>query len=93
MEECLKFQISPRFKYPRNRNKTPTIQTTQLLILHLGSPCYLTLSETRIGGLCIEVPLSKITHSGEYVYKPWAFDTILIYLYMCVILVSVNISE
>ena len=25
--------------------------------------------------------------------QPWAFDTILIYLYMCVILVSVNISE
>ena len=31
--------------------------------------------------------------AGEYLYKPWAFDTILIYLYMCVILVSVNISE
>jgi len=31
--------------------------------------------------------------SGEYLYKPWAFDTILIYLYMCVILVPVNISE
>ena len=30
---------------------------------------------------------------GEYLYKPWAFNTILIYLYMCVILVSVNISE
>jgi len=29
--------------------------------------------------------------SGEY--KPWTFDTILMYLYMCVILVSVNISE
>jgi len=28
-----------------------------------------------------------------YLYKPWAFDTILIYLYMCVIVVSVNISE
>ena len=21
--------------------------------------------------------------SGEYLYKPWAFDTIIIYLYMC----------
>jgi len=31
--------------------------------------------------------------SGEYLYKPWAFDTIRIYLYMCVILVPVNISE
>ena len=31
--------------------------------------------------------------TGEYVYKPWAFDTILIYLYMCVILVFVNISD
>ena len=30
---------------------------------------------------------------GEYLYKPWAFNTILIYLYMCVILVSVNISK
>ena len=29
----------------------------------------------------------------EYLYKPRAFDTILIYLYMCVILGSVNISE
>ena len=36
--------------------------------------------------------LCKIS-SGEYLYKPWAFDTILIYLYLCVILVSVNISE
>jgi len=34
----------------------------------------------------------KVT-PGEYLYKPGAFDTILIYLYMCVILVSVNISE
>jgi len=33
------------------------------------------------------------TIPGEYIYKPWAFDTILIYLYVCVILVSVNISE
>jgi len=31
--------------------------------------------------------------TGEYVYKPWAFDTILIYLYMCIILVFVNISD
>jgi len=30
---------------------------------------------------------------GEYLYKPWAFDTILIYLYICVTIVSVNISE
>ena len=29
----------------------------------------------------------------EYLYKPWVFDTIPIYLYMCVILLSVNISE
>jgi len=31
--------------------------------------------------------------SGEYIYKPWAFDTLIIYLYMCVIVVSVNIFE
>jgi len=33
------------------------------------------------------------TSHEKYLYKPWAFDTILIYLYMCVILVSVNITE
>ena len=37
--------------------------------------------------------LVKAIFTGEYLYKPWAFDTILIYLYMCVIVVSVNISE
>ena len=31
--------------------------------------------------------------AGEYLYKPWAFDTILSYLEVCVIVVSVNISE
>jgi len=36
---------------------------------------------------------NRYSGSGEYLYKPWAFDTLLIYLYMCVILVSVNISE
>ena len=36
---------------------------------------------------------SKQAMPGEYLYKPWAFDTNPIYLYMCVIVVSVNISE
>jgi len=34
-----------------------------------------------------------IQHETLYLYKPWAFDTILIYLYVGVIVVSVNISE
>ena len=56
--------------------------------------CSSTLSGEHIH--CQEICAYKTlcTFRQESIYiSAWAFDTILIYLYMCVILVSVNISE
>jgi len=49
--------------------------------------------DTKSSDVIFNMTSYQIKMTREYLFEPLSFDTILIYLYMCVILVSVNISE